>query len=74
MSRKIRFKKIFDSIEEASIYFSGPSNKDGTYAISVDCPHCTEEIDIVLDNKDLYELVKQFNIAIATIIINDKKR
>lgn len=71
MARKIRFQKIFNTEEESSICFCGPSNKDGTYAFNVNCPNCLEDITVVLNNKDLYELWLQINRAI--IIIDDKK-
>lgn len=67
MSREIRFKKVFNPEEESSIYFSGPSNKDGTYAFNIDCPSCLEDITVALDNKDLYELWLQINRAIIEI-------
>lgn len=67
MSREIRFQKIFNIEEESSIYFCGPSNKDGTYAFNIECPNCLKELTVVLDNKDLYELWLQINRAIIII-------
>jgi len=65
--RKIRFIKTINEEECSELTFCGPSDRDGTYAIIVDCYACDEDIQIPLSLSEIEELHEELGRAISSI-------
>ena len=65
--RKIRFIKTINEEEGSELTFCGPSDKDGTYAITIGCYMCGEDIQVPLSLSEIEELHEELGRAKAMI-------